>query len=49
LYALGKVEQEGCDEDGTIGLQVYLTQQQYHQVSKWPECQYIEKLQEAAV
>ncbi|SFR59054.1 ribosome rescue GTPase HflX [Thiomicrospira sp. ALE5] len=45
LYALGKVEQEACDEDGTIGMQVYLTEQQYHQVSKWPECQYIEKLQ----
>ena len=49
LYALGKVEQEASDDDGTIGLQVYLTEQQYHQVSKWPECQYIEKLQEAAV
>ncbi|AEG31285.1 ribosome rescue GTPase HflX [Thiomicrospira cyclica] len=47
LYALGKVEQEICDEQGVIKLQVYLTEQQYDQVLKWPECQYIEKLQQA--
>lgn len=49
LYALGKVEQETSDEDGVIGLQVYLTEQQYRQVAHWPECQYIEKLQQAMV
>lgn len=47
LYALGKVERETCDEQGMIELQVYLTEQQYDQVAQWPECQYIEKLQQA--
>jgi GTP-binding protein HflX len=49
LYALGKVEREACDERGAIELQVYLTEQQYDQVTQWPECQYIEKLQQAVL